>query len=40
MLAAALVETWKDVDEIFERFDGRPPCAGVFPIVEMFSPPA
>jgi hypothetical protein len=40
MLAAALVETWKDVDEIFERFDGRPPCAGVIPIVEMFNPPA
>ena len=40
MLAAALVETWKDVDEIFERFDGRPPCAGVIPIAEMFSRPA
>jgi len=40
MLAAALVETWKDVDEIFERFNGRPPCAGVIPIVEMFNPPA
>ncbi len=35
-LAAALVETWKDVDEIFERFDGRPPCAGVIPLVGMF----
>jgi len=40
MLAAALVETWKDVDEIFERFDGRPPCAGVIPIAEMFNRPA
>lgn len=35
-LAAALVETWNDVDEIFDRFDGRPPCAGVFPVTEMF----
>ena len=34
----ALVETWKDVDEIFERFNGRPPCAGVIPIAEMFAP--
>ncbi|HEV2171013.1 MAG TPA: hypothetical protein VGR40_08700 [Candidatus Binatus sp.] len=39
-LAAALVETWKDVDEIFERFDGRPPCAGVIPIAEIFAAPA
>jgi len=39
-LAAALVETWKDVDEIFERFNGRPPCAGVIPIAEMFASPA
>jgi hypothetical protein len=38
-LTAALVETWKDVDEIFERFDGRPPCAGVIPITEMFTQP-
>ena len=36
-LAAALVETWRDVDEIFERFDGRPPCAGVIPIADMFA---
>jgi hypothetical protein len=34
--AAALVETWKDVDEIFERFDGRPPCAGVIPLAGLF----
>jgi hypothetical protein len=26
------------VDEIFERFNGRPPCAGVIPIAEMFTP--
>ena len=37
-VAAALVETWKDVDEIFERFDGHPPCAGVIPITEIFEP--
>ena len=36
-LAAALVESWKDVDEIFDRFNGRPPCAGVIPIGEMFA---
>jgi hypothetical protein len=36
-LPVALVETWKDVDEIFDRFDGRPPCAGVIPIAEMFA---
>jgi hypothetical protein len=28
------------VDEIFERFNGRPPCAGVIPIAEMFASPA
>ena len=39
-LAVALVETWKDVDEIFERFNGRPPCAGVIPLAEMFGSPA
>jgi hypothetical protein len=35
--SAALVENWKDVDEIFDRFDGQPPCAGVIPIGEMFA---
>jgi hypothetical protein len=39
-LAAALVETWKDVDEIFDRFNGRPPCAGVIPLAELFGSPA
>jgi len=34
-VCAALVETWRDVDEIFERFDGRPPCAGVIPVAGM-----
>jgi len=38
--AVALVETWNDVDEIFDRFDGQPPCAGVIPLAEMFGSPA
>jgi hypothetical protein len=35
-LLAALVETWRDADEIYERFGGRPPCAGVIPLAELF----
>jgi hypothetical protein len=31
----ALVETWKDVDEVYDRFDGKPPCSGVMPLKEM-----
>ncbi len=31
--AVALVESWRDVDAVFEHFDGRPPCAGVIPQV-------
>ncbi len=31
-LSAALVETWRDAEEIFDRFDGHPPCAGVIPL--------
>jgi hypothetical protein len=31
----ALVATWRDADEIYDAFDGRPPCAGVMPIAEM-----
>lgn len=27
-----LVEDWRDADEIYERFDGHPPCAGVLPL--------
>ena len=30
--AVALVETWRDADEIYDRFDGHPPCAGVIPL--------
>ncbi len=35
-LCVALVETWRDVDEIYDRFDGHPPCAGVIPLRELF----
>ncbi len=34
----ALVETWRDADEIYDAFDGRPPCDGVMPIDEMIGP--
>jgi len=34
--AVALVETWRDVDEIYDRFDGAPPCAGVVPLEDLF----
>jgi hypothetical protein len=34
--AVALVETWRDVDEIYDRFDGAPPCAGVVPLADLF----
>src|ERR1700691_6074732 len=27
--AVALVESWRDADEIYDRFQGQPPCAGV-----------
>ncbi len=41
-LAAAetvvLVEDWRDADEIYERFDGHPPCAGVLPLKSLFPP--
>jgi hypothetical protein len=33
--AVALVETWRDADELYDRFDGHPPCAGVIPIAEL-----
>ncbi|MGH7839354.1 MAG: hypothetical protein ACREQC_16220 [Candidatus Binataceae bacterium] len=32
----ALVETWRDVDELYDRFDGAPPCAGVIPLENLF----
>jgi hypothetical protein len=34
--AVALVESWRDVDDIYERFDGDPPCAGVIPVKDLF----
>lgn len=34
--SVALVASWRDVDEIYERFDGKPPCAGVIPLGELF----
>jgi hypothetical protein len=34
--AVALVEGWRDVDEIYDRFDGAPPCAGVIPLAHLF----
>ncbi len=35
----ALVESWREVDEVFARFDGRPPCAGVMPLKDLFGTP-
>jgi len=35
-LSVALVASWRDVDEIYERFNGKPPCAGVIPLGEIF----
>jgi hypothetical protein len=34
--AVALVESWRDVDDLYERFDGDPPCAGVIPLKDLF----
>lgn len=33
--AVALVRSWGDADEVFDRFDGHPPCAGVLPLDEL-----
>ncbi|MGO9602008.1 MAG: hypothetical protein ACLQAT_01145 [Candidatus Binataceae bacterium] len=35
-LCVALVESWHDVDEIYDRFDGHPPCAGVISLRDLF----
>jgi hypothetical protein len=32
----ALVESWRDADEIYECFGGDPPCAGVIPLRDLF----
>jgi hypothetical protein len=34
--AVALVEGWRDVEAIYDRFDGSPPCAGVIPLADLF----
>jgi hypothetical protein len=34
--AVALVETWRDVDDLYDRFGGAPPCAGIIPLRELF----
>ena len=34
--AVALVETWRDADELYDRFNGTPPCAGVLPLANLF----
>jgi hypothetical protein len=35
-LCVALLESWRDADELYDRFDGHPPCAGVIPLRELF----
>jgi hypothetical protein len=35
-----VVEGWRDADEIYARFDGHPPCAGVLPLKSLFQPQA
>jgi len=34
--AVALVETWRDVEELYDRFGGAPPCAGIIPLRDLF----
>jgi hypothetical protein len=34
--AVALVETWRDVDDLYDRFKGMPPCAGIIPLRDLF----
>lgn len=36
--AVVLVQDWRDADEIYDRFDGHPPCAGVLPLKSLFPP--
>lgn len=33
----ALVESWRDAEEIYDRFAGAPPCAGIIPLKEIFT---
>jgi hypothetical protein len=37
--SVALVESWSDAEEIYDRFGGKPPCAGVIPLKEIFDRP-
>ncbi len=37
--SVALVESWRDADELYDRFGGKPPCAGVIPLREIFETP-
>ena len=32
----ALVESWRDVDDLYDRFNGAPPCAGIIPLKDLF----
>jgi hypothetical protein len=34
--AVALVENWKDAGDLYECFNGNPPCAGVIPLDDLF----
>jgi hypothetical protein len=34
--AVALVATWRDVDDLYDRFGGAPPCAGIIPLSDLF----
>jgi len=34
--AVALVRTWSDAEDLYARFDGKPPCAGVIPLTDLF----
>ena len=36
--SVVLVQDWRDADEIYDRFDGHPPCAGVLPLKSLFPP--
>ena len=35
--SVALVKNWHDAEEIYDRFGGKPPCAGVIPLGEIFA---
>lgn len=34
--AVALVQTWRDVEDLYDRFRGAPPCAGIIPLRDLF----